>query len=243
MSSWSINTFRMHPLRVQTPEAAAGTGAAPEAGSSRATAPQQAKIQNPVGDDVGGVSSIEGMEDTSSGSPPLGRAQELARALEGAAGEKLRARIRRLVGSQPIAEDVIQQACESFLRYAGEIRKPTALLGRIARNQALDYLKWKWRRREIALTDVEPEPVAYGVSVERMQSWEQFDRRFTATLESVPMNERQIFYRHYLQGMTVAQIAAEDGITAKMVKRRISRMLDRFRVAMIGGDIRRADFE
>jgi RNA polymerase sigma factor (sigma-70 family) len=203
---------------------------------------QQRKYKNPPKDPLWGVASIEDMEGTSSGSPP-GRGEELAKVLQGEGGKKLRASIRRLVGSQETMEDVIQQACESFLRYPQEIREPVAMLRTMATNQALSHLKWRRRHPQIALTDVLGELMAPTWTLESAQAWEQFDERLRGTLESLTEDQIQLVDRHYWQGLNVKQIAEENGMTQGAVKQRVTRLLHRLRMAMLGGGIRRGDLE
>jgi RNA polymerase sigma factor (sigma-70 family) len=185
------------------------------------------------------------MDGTLSGSSPRGRqADAVVNALERAGGEKLRAVIRRIVGSTQVTEDVLQQACERFLRHSGDdLRSPGAWLRRVATNLAISHVRKNKRDAEVVFPDDAPELATACSSVERAAEWRDFDERFTAALGTLSAEQMKLIDLHYWREMTVKDIASLWGISVEAVQQRLTRALHRCRAAMIHGGIDRADLE
>ena len=141
----------------------------------------------------------------------------------------LSALIRDRLGSGDAVEDVLQETLMqawSGLRVQ-EPRNLHAWLYQVARNRCSDYLRSTQRREWI----VEAEELTRTVN--RLGVADARRRRSAeaviAALEAVPEHERRALRAFYLDGLTIAQIAARHRCPPGTVKRRLSHGRDRVR--------------
>ena len=141
----------------------------------------------------------------------------------------LSALVRDRLGSGDAVEDVLQ---ETFMRaWSGlrtqEPRNLRAWLYQVARNRCSDYLRSPQRRERI----VEAEELT--LTVNRMGVADARRRRSAEAvidaLEAVPEQERRALRAFYLDGMSIAEIAARHRCPPGTVKRRLSHGRDRVR--------------
>lgn len=141
----------------------------------------------------------------------------------------LSALVRDRLGSGDAIEDVLQETLMrawSGLR-AQEPKNVRAWLYQVARNRCSDYLRCRQRRERIA----EPEELALTVNrlgvadARRRQSAEDV----VDALQVVPEQERRALHAFYLDGMSIAEIAARHRCPPGTVKRRLSHGRDRVR--------------
>ena len=141
----------------------------------------------------------------------------------------LSALVRGRLGSGDAVEDVLQ---ETFMRaWSGlrtqELRNLRAWLYQVARNRCSDYLRSPQRRERM----VEAEELT--LTVNRMGVADARRRRSAEavidTLEAVPEQERRALRAFYLDGMSIAEIAARHRCPPGTVKRRLSHGRDRVR--------------
>jgi RNA polymerase sigma-70 factor (ECF subfamily) len=141
----------------------------------------------------------------------------------------LGALIRDRLGSADAVEDVLQ---ETFMRaWSGlRVQEPgnvRAWLYQVARNRCNDFLRSAQRRERI----VEAEKLA--LTVNRMGVADARGRRSADAvidaMEAVPEQERRAMRAFYLDGMTIAEIAARHRCPPGTVRRRLSHGRDRVR--------------
>lgn len=120
-------------------------------------------------------------------------------------------------------DDLVQQTFTQLHAARGRYRDGERLkpwLCTMARNTCLDYLRRKRRRPETALEldsiIVDEPPVREGeLSAER--------RALVLALEGLPDETRQIFHRHFVDGLALADIARELGANPTTVRVRVHR--------------------
>ena len=141
----------------------------------------------------------------------------------------LSALVRDRLGSGEAVEDVLQETLTrawSGLRVQ-EPKNVRAWLYQVARNRCSDHLRSRQRRERI----VEPEELARTVN--RMGVADARRRRSAEAvvdaLEAVPEQERRALRAFYLDGMSIAEIAARHRCPPGTVKRRLSHGRDRVR--------------
>ena len=141
----------------------------------------------------------------------------------------LSALVRDRLGSGDAVEDVLQ---ETLMRaWSGlreqEPRNVRAWLYQVARNRCSDYLRSPQRRERI----VEAEELT--LTVNRMGVADARRRRSAEAvidaLEAVPEQERRALHAFYLEGFSIAEIAARHRCPSGTVKRRLSHGRDRVR--------------
>jgi len=182
--------------------------------------------------------------DGTSRSPPPGReADEWATALESAGGEWLRAHLRQMVGSAVIVEDILQDACEKFLRHLGEGRQASGGWVRtVTLRVAVSYLRREQRQAEVMLPPPEEAPeLATASTLESEAETDESVRRCQAALLALRPEQRRLMDLHYWRGMKVEEIAELWGISREAVELRLTRARNRLRALL--EDIRGADPE
>ncbi|MDE0223455.1 MAG: sigma-70 family RNA polymerase sigma factor [Spirochaetaceae bacterium] len=141
----------------------------------------------------------------------------------------LSALLRDRLGPREAVEDVLQ---ETLMRaWSGlRVQEPKNVrtwLYQVARNRCSDHLRSRQRRERI----VEPEELARTVN--RMGVADARRRRSAEAvvdaLEAVPEQERRALQAFYLDGMSIAEIAARHRCPPGTVKRRLSHGRDRVR--------------
>ena len=135
--------------------------------------------------------------------------------------------LRRQLGCSQRAADLAQ---DTFVRVLSKdddmaaIREPRAYLHTIAKGLLINH----WRRRQIeqAYLDalaLQPEPVA--PSPESQALIVETLLRIDAMLAQLPTRVRSAFLMSQLHGMTYAAIAAELGVSERMVKKYMSQAM------------------
>jgi RNA polymerase sigma-70 factor (ECF subfamily) len=124
-------------------------------------------------------------------------------------------RCRRLLGNEEEARDVAQEVFARLLRHRERLsgRYPSSLLYRIATNLSINRLRD--RRREPALPgDVVLDRIA---RMEDMDAPVLLDRLFGRHPEST----RTMAVLHYVDGMTLEEVARECGMSVSGVRKRL----------------------
>jgi RNA polymerase sigma factor (sigma-70 family) len=143
-------------------------------------------------------------------------------------GGELKGFLRRWLKSEQDVEDLAQEA---FLRLHGAqpkqtIEQPRSFLFRIARNLLTDHFRRK-RRTQVdlddpeiaaALADTAPPP-------ERELQSQAWLHRYQRGLDRLSPKCRAVFVKCRLEGLPHAQIAAELGISRKMVEKYMTQAL------------------
>lgn len=131
---------------------------------------------------------------------------------------------RRIVGSEPAAEDIAQAAWLRIQRVEDDppISDKRGFLYRLVLNLAADQRRAARRRDKLLDSDGLPddvpslEPSAEAVMVNR-----DLLARMRVAIEGLPPRCRQVFVMRNIDGMTPAQIAEALGITTNMVAKHV----------------------
>ncbi|WP_408891746.1 RNA polymerase sigma factor [Myxococcus faecalis] len=111
---------------------------------------------------------------------------------------------RRIVGDADDAEDVVQDV---FARLAwkspgyGGRAAWTTWLHRVMVNSSINWLRARKRRERLSHDPAEP------LSPERQAMGTQMERHFTAALEDINEQQRQVLYLREVRGLTYPEIA------------------------------------
>jgi RNA polymerase sigma factor (sigma-70 family) len=124
-------------------------------------------------------------------------------------------------GDLALAEDVAQEAFVTAWRDLDRLREATRVapwIAGIARNLAASASRRQMRRDAAALPDAAPVPTPSDVAIDRE------DRELLANaLRDVPDAQREALVLFYLEGESIAGIAAALGTSEDVVKQRLSR--------------------
>lgn len=128
-----------------------------------------------------------------------------------------------ILGDAHAAEDVTQEAMLSLLANIGRFDARRAFepwLHRIVSNRALDWLRGRNRRAEVAplMAPASPEPSS--------------DPALTAALASLPLEQRTVVVLRHLGGYGTNEIARMLGLRRGTVGSRLRRGLDQLRLRM-----------
>lgn len=133
----------------------------------------------------------------------------------------------RLTNDRHLAEDLAQRA---FLNIW---KKPPPGTGRamfrtllftVVRNEALNDLKRRGRRRESTL-DGAPDPKGAGDRPEEAAGKEEEARRVRAALAALPEDERELVVLRTTEGLTFREVCEVTGLTRDTVRWRLARGL------------------
>ena len=136
--------------------------------------------------------------------------------------------ILRVLRDRGESEDVLQ---EVFVRvwdradsYSPALGTPLAWLVRIARNRAIDRLRSRHVRANIAESHEDP-PVAADVTPagnpEQLARAAEHRRAIVAALDQLPVEQRTLIDAAYFQGFTQSELADRFGLPLGTVKTRI----------------------
>ena len=143
-------------------------------------------------------------------------------------GGELKGFLRRQLKSEQDVEDLSQEA---FLRLHGSqpqeaIERPRSFLFRIARNLLIDHFR---RSRSARLTLEDPDLVESLADTapppERVLQSQAWLQRYESGLEGLTPRCRAVFTKCRLEGLSHQQIAAEFGISRKMVEKYMAQAL------------------
>lgn len=126
---------------------------------------------------------------------------------------RLRNIVRRLVGSQSAAEDVVQQAFMNLLRMDGNrAQVNVGYITQAARNLALNHLRDARRRADVELTGLalehiaDPRPTPEMIVMHRREL-----RRLLQAIAALPERRRQAFVLKRIEGLSYDEIAERMG--------------------------------
>lgn len=132
---------------------------------------------------------------------------------------RLRAIVRRIVGSQGAAEDVVQQAFTNLLRMGAPPTQVNAgYITRAAHNLALNHLRDARRRAQMELTGLElehipdPRPTPEMIVMYRREL-----ERLLQAIAALPERRRQAFVLKRLEGLSYDEIAERMGTSRNTV--------------------------
>ncbi|HTM26335.1 MAG TPA: sigma-70 family RNA polymerase sigma factor [Vicinamibacterales bacterium] len=131
-------------------------------------------------------------------------------------------RCRRLLGDEDEALDACQDVFVRVLQHRARLdaRYPSSLLYRIATNLCLNRLRDRRRapvtRDEAVLSDIARAGEPGGASEARLLLGRLFGRH--------PESSRTIAVLHYVDGLTLEEVAAETGMSVSGVRKRLRKL-------------------
>jgi RNA polymerase sigma factor (sigma-70 family) len=143
----------------------------------------------------------------------------------------LRSKLARRLGSPDAADDVLQEA---YLRLGrieepGVIQHPRSYLFRIALNIAADRRRSEARRLDRSEVELLLKLEHDELDPERVAAGRSSMRQLVQALEQLPDRRRTIFLAARTEGRAISDIAAQFGISTRMVERELKQALDHCR--------------
>jgi RNA polymerase sigma factor (sigma-70 family) len=146
----------------------------------------------------------------------------------------LRYRLSSLLKEPADIDDIIQEAYLRVLEYserAPEIENPAAFLHRIARNLAIDHIRWRQRTARICAAADDSEEIQaemHKVSSRQRQADEmvEHDQCLDAVLAAVsqlPPKCRQAYVMSQFEEQTYREISAKVGLSVSMIEKYVLR--------------------
>ena len=131
-------------------------------------------------------------------------------------------RCRQLLKDEDEALDIAQDVFVQLLRHRGRMRAeyPSSLLYRIATNLSLNRLRDRRRRAETADDELLQRLADADELEPRLEARALLDTLFGRQREST----RTIAVLHYLDGMTLEEVAREVGLSVSGVRQRLRRL-------------------
>ena len=129
-----------------------------------------------------------------------------------------------LVGSRPLAEDLVQEAWLRFDEAMGKqfVREPLNYLYRIVRNLALDRQRRAFREgrifADIAIEDAAVVSLDHPATPETEALYRDELRQLEAALASLPERTRVAFEMHRFGGARLREIAEYLGVSLSMAQ-------------------------
>jgi len=140
----------------------------------------------------------------------------------------------RLVGGDPAAEDIAQEAFVRAHRGLAGLREEASLAGwfyRILLNEVQRYRRWRWVRQRLSgeMPESPPDATTTGVGDPLLRE------RIAAALERLPRGQREAFVLVHLEGFTVNEAAELTGRASGTIKSHLNRSLRALRAQL--GDL------
>jgi RNA polymerase sigma-70 factor, ECF subfamily len=140
-------------------------------------------------------------------------------------GPMVQRRCRQILVSPELAEEAMQDVFISVLREAPRLeeRAPSSYLYRAATNTCLNILRSRGRRPEAASTDL-VERIALATTTESdLAARQTLDRLFRRQKEGTAY----IAMLHFVDGMTLEEVAHEVGMSVSGVRKRLQEVKSR----------------
>ncbi|MFY2997972.1 RNA polymerase sigma factor [Achromobacter xylosoxidans] len=132
---------------------------------------------------------------------------------------RLRAIVRRIVGSQGAAEDVVQQAFTNLLRMGAQRAQANAgYITRAAHNLALNHLRDARRRAEVELTGLELDHLPdFRPTPEMIVMYRRELQHLLEAIATLPDRRREAFVLKRIEGLSYDEIAERMGTSRNTV--------------------------
>ena len=140
--------------------------------------------------------------------------------------------VRSRVSTDVAAEDIVQDVWFGFFRSLDRgsiIEDPEAWLYRSARNRVIDTYR---KIQGVKVTEEEFESFEDDESPEEDLYREEFFDQLEAALEELPDNQRLVFMRNEIEGVTLREIAEEENEKLKTIISRKRYAVTRLRAAL-----------
>lgn len=146
--------------------------------------------------------------------------------------ETLQRFVRSQVSTDQAMQDIVQDVWFGFFRSLDRgsiIEDPKAWLYRSARNRVIDTYR---KIQPVDLNEVAFESFEDDVSLEDDLYWKDFFDQLEAALDELPENQRIVFIRNEIEGVTLREIAEEEGEKLKTIISRKRYAVTRLRAAL-----------
>ena len=140
--------------------------------------------------------------------------------------------VRSQVSTDQVVQDIVQDVWFGFFRSLDRgsiIEDPEAWLYRSARNRVIDAYR---KIQPVDLSEVEFESFENNESPEDDLYREEFFDQLEAALDELPENQRVVFMRNELEGVTLREIAEEENENLKTIISRKRYAVTRLRAAL-----------
>jgi|LAHS01.1.fsa_nt_gb RNA polymerase sigma-70 factor (family 1) len=128
-----------------------------------------------------------------------------------------------LSGDRAQAEDIVQECYVKMWQTAAD--NPRAFLYTAVRNSCIDHL----RRAKVPQSDIGPHDLEGIISDEEAQDRSVTEARLWSAIDHLPDRCRRVFLMGKRDGMKYKEIAAELGVTEKVVEHEMSKALKQLR--------------
>ncbi len=130
---------------------------------------------------------------------------------------------RRILGDEAQAADATQETFFQLLKNAHHITDSLgSWLHRVATRRAVEMIRQNVSRRR--------REAAYATNIwHESAAWEDVEPLVDEALDEMPEDLRELLLKHYLQGHSMTQIAADTGLSQPTVSRRMKVALDQLR--------------
>ena len=140
--------------------------------------------------------------------------------------------VRSKVSTDQAAQDIVQDVWFGFFRSLNKgsiIEDPEAWLYRSARNRVVDAYR---KIQPVTLGELEFESFEDDESPEDDLYREEFFDRLEVALDELPDNQRLVFMRNMIEGITLREIAEEENENLKTIISRKRYAVTRLRAAL-----------
>lgn len=148
--------------------------------------------------------------------------EEAFRKLVEATRERLFWAVRRMVGREALAEEILQDAYSALwaLPEAASPREPEAWLRRFCVNRAIDHLRREETKRPHESGDVF-ETVASAMGPEEAMGLKELEDALHSALRQLPSQERAAFVLKLIEGLEYREVASVLGVTESTVRNQV----------------------
>lgn len=146
--------------------------------------------------------------------------------------ETLRGFVRSRQSSDEEVDDIVQDVWYGFVRTLSRgsiIENPEAWLYRSARNRIIDAYR---KIKPTADSEITIDDLVNDSSPEADLDEEEFFNLLEAALEELPENQKHVFLRNEVDGITLREIAEEEGENLKTIISRKRYAVTRLRAAL-----------
>ncbi|MEZ6184295.1 MAG: RNA polymerase sigma factor [Planctomycetota bacterium] len=142
----------------------------------------------------------------------------------------------RITHDRHAAEDLAQRAFLNLYKKppGGEGRGSTfkSLVFTVVRNESVNHIKWRARRREGAIEGAAGTPTDAPPPDVRLDGKER-GQELGAALERLPQEEREIVTLRVIEGLTFREVCEVTGLSRDAVRWRLAKGLETLRMGLI----------
>jgi RNA polymerase sigma factor (sigma-70 family) len=146
----------------------------------------------------------------------------------------LRRRLSGILHNPSDVDDVIQDTCVRVLEYSAEcddIKNPVAFLHRVARNLAIDRLRWRRRTSRICAGQDDSEDIrrqlqnasSHDVSADELLQRGQALQSVMDVMAQLPPKCQQAYVLSQLEERTYREISDQVGLSVSMIEKYVLR--------------------